>query len=157
MRTNLVRLARAIVLGMTMLATAPVLAAPPPGAAALESRLYAPCCYGGTLYGHESELARELRSEIETRLARGETSEAIQSDFVARYGDRVVAARSDRPMRAMTLVVTALLALAAVGLALLLRRWRRAYDAREVVPPRDRAAARDALDERIDAELAETD
>ncbi len=157
MSTTPFGLARTALLGAALLATSPVLAGPPPSAAALESRLYAPCCYGGTLYGHESEVARELRSEIETRLAQGETSEAIQSDFVARYGERVVAARSDRPMRAMSLLVTALVAMAAIGLGLVLRRWRRAYDARAVAAPRANDGARDELDERIDADLAETD
>ncbi len=156
--TAITRSIRAAVLGATLLASPLALAAPPsasaPGAAALESRLHAPCCYGGTLDTHESELARELRSEIETRLARGETSDAIQSDFVARYGDRVLAARSDRPIRVMSLVVVAFLVFAAVGLALLLRRWCRAPDAPVVALPREDDAA---LDERIDAELADAD
>jgi cytochrome c-type biogenesis protein CcmH len=55
-----------------------------PSAKALESRLYAPCCYGGTLDIHGSDLARVLRAEIETRIARGETTESIQADFVSR-------------------------------------------------------------------------
>ncbi len=123
-----------------------------PGAAALESRLYAPCCWGGTLDVHDSELARDLRKEIETRLARGETTETVQADFVARYGERVLAARSDRPIAAMGLFVLALVGLVGVLLAARLRRWTRPAQV-----PRPTSAAPDALDARVDAELAEMD
>lgn len=126
-----------------------------PGAAALESRLYAPCCYGGTLDIHDSELARELRSEIEDRLARGETSEAIQADFVDRYGERVLAARSDRPIAAMTLSLAGVLLAAAAGLGFLIRRWvgRGAPTSRRA----PKLTPRDDLDVRLDAELADLD
>ena len=126
-----------------------------PGALALESRLYAPCCYGGTLDIHDSELARELRSEIEDRLARGETSEAIQADFVDRYGERVLAARSDRPIAAMTLSLAGVLLAAAAGLGFLIRRWvgRGAPTSRRA----PKLTPRDDLDVRLDAELADLD
>lgn len=129
-----------------------------PGAAALESRLYAPCCYNGTLDSHESELARELRKEISGRLAQGESADAIQADFVARYGDRVLAARSDKPIRALGLLLVGLVVASGLGLGLAFRRW--------LVRPGTPASApqapaeprrRDALDDRLDAELAELD
>ncbi len=34
------------------------------GPKGLEARLLAPCCYGGTLDVHDSELAHDLRKEI---------------------------------------------------------------------------------------------
>lgn len=123
-----------------------------PGAAALEARLYAPCCYGGTLDAHESELARNLRAEIEGRLASGESSEAIQADFVARFGERVIAARSDKPIRAMGLSLLAVLVAAAIGLGFLLRRWTRRPTAGAPV-----SSTPQPFDDRIDAELAELD
>ena len=36
----------------------------PRSAKALESRLYAPCCYGGTLDIHDSPVAQELRVDV---------------------------------------------------------------------------------------------
>lgn len=145
-----------LALGLVLWAFGEARAETHPGAVALESRLYAPCCYGGTLDIHDSEVARELRSEIEERLARGETSEAIQADFVDRYGERVLAARSDRPIAAMSLSLVAVLLAAGAGLGLLMRRWvgRGAPTSRrspKQPPPRDE------LDVRLDAELADLD
>jgi cytochrome c-type biogenesis protein CcmH len=128
------------------------LAEPPPSARALEARLLAPCCYGSTLDIHDSELAHDLRVEIETRIAHRETPDAIQADLVARYGEKIVAARSDSPIRTMGIVV-ALAALAAAGaIGVVLRRWTRAGSA-----PPPRAPERDVLDARIDADLADLD
>jgi len=142
--------------GLVVLASGDALAQSQPGAAALESRLNAPCCYGGTLDMHDSELARDLRKEIEERLSRGETSDAIQADFVERYGERVIAARSDRPIAAMTLSLLALMAVAAVGVGLVMKRWTRRPVAgppsASPVPPH-----RDDLDDRLDAELEDMD
>lgn len=126
-----------------------------PGAAALEARLYAPCCYGGTLDTHDSDLARDLRKEIEGRLAGGEESESIQADFVVRYGERVVAARSDGPIRAMGLWIVGLTLAAAVGLGFALRRWTR--KAATGAPLLATASLPDAFDQRLDDELADLD
>lgn len=122
-----------------------------PGAKALESRLYAPCCYGGTLDTHDSDLAKSLRDEIETRLSHGETTETIQSDFVTRYGEKVLAARSDAPIRQMGVSLIIGMAIAAVALLVLVRRWTR----RSTITATSPRAPRDALDDRIDAELNE--
>lgn len=135
-----------------------------PGAKALESRLYAPCCYGGTLDTHESDLAHDLRSEIESRVERGESLDAIQSDFVERYGDKILAARSDTPIRAMGLAVVAVLVAAGAGLTIVLRRWTKREPNAGVNANANATATlgaadvtADQLDARIDAELAELD
>lgn len=144
-----------IALGGTSRATTPA------GAKALESRLYAPCCYNGTLDIHESELARSLREEIESRLAQGESSDVIQADFVTRYGDRVLAARSDSPLRAMGIGIAVAAILAAAGLLALVRRWTtrrvRGNGARPAAVSSRPGKKRDDLDDRIDADLAELD
>jgi cytochrome c-type biogenesis protein CcmH len=126
----------------------------PAGAKALESRLYAPCCYGGTLDIHESDLARSLREEIASRLAGGESSDAIQNDFVVRYGDKVLAARSDLPNRTMGLGLGLAAIVAAAGLIVVVRRWTRRTQTDDSARGN---SARDELDERIDAELSDLD
>ena len=119
--------------------------------------MYAPCCYGGTLDIHESDLARSLREEIALRLVGGETSDSIQADFVGRYGEKILAARSDSPIRAMGVAVALLAMLSGVALLVVVRRWtRRARPAEAYAAPA--AGARgDELDARIDAELADLD
>ena len=66
----------AVLLALTVLVglglrSAPASANGEAGALAIETRLLAPCCWNGTLDTHDSELARTLRSEIETRVAHG--------------------------------------------------------------------------------------
>jgi cytochrome c-type biogenesis protein CcmH len=140
-----------------------------PGAKALEAKLLAPCCFGGTLDIHDSEMARELRHEIEDRVAKGESTEAVENDFVARYGPRVRAMPNEK---AMSNVVTGLLAMfGASGVALFVIMRRRsgkhdeetlaAADARKARDAKDggapKPAERDALDDRLDAELRDDD
>jgi cytochrome c-type biogenesis protein CcmH len=143
-------------LGLTFLFASASLAEAQAGAKALESRLYAPCCYGGTLDVHESDLARDLRKEIETRLAGGESADVIQADFVERYGARVIAASSDRPIELMQLAVLAAIVIACAFVGRMVVRWRRTAVAR-VEPSTSTALARDEFDERLDAEVREAD
>jgi len=125
-----------------------------PGEAIVEGRLLAPCCYLQTLDVHESPMATELRREVRTRLAAGELPEAVEDDFAARYGERVRAVPRGRdPRGSMSLVAISALVAAAIGLALLVRRWRRT----RLDTPRAASEPRDAFDERIDAELRELD
>jgi cytochrome c-type biogenesis protein CcmH len=143
-------------LGLTFLFASSTHAEAQVGAKALESRLYAPCCYGGTLDVHESDLARELRKEIETRLTNGESEDAIQADFIERYGARVIAARSDRPIELMELGVLAAIVIASLFVGRMVVRWRRVGVVRRE-HLLSAASPRDELDERLDAELREAD
>jgi cytochrome c-type biogenesis protein CcmH len=123
------------------------------GQAIVEGRLLAPCCYTQTLDVHESPMATDLRLEVRTRLAAGESPEAIEDDFASRYGERVRAVPKGRdPRGSMFLVAIGVLVAAGIGLALVVRRWRRTpVDAPSVVVSESHAS----LDERIDAELRE--
>jgi cytochrome c-type biogenesis protein CcmH len=147
-------LAALVLLAVVVLATS-WSTGPSAGAKALESRLYAPCCYVGTLDNHESELARSLRAEIEARFARGESTANIQADFVARYGDKVIAAQSETSTRSMGLLLSAAATALTVGLFLLLRKWLRRPAGEDVRPTKPTGP--DDLDRRIDADLAELD
>ncbi len=141
-----------------MLPSLEAFAQAPPNAKVLESRLWAPCCYAGTLDTHESDLAHNLRIEIEDRIAHGESVEAIQSDFVDRFGEKVLAARSDAPARTTGALVIALMVLCAAGLGIMLRRWTRRTTTEPLATEgTSQPTARDELDLRIDAELADLD
>ncbi len=131
--------------------------APSETAKGIEHRLLAPCCWTETLDRHQSPLASELRAEVEARVERGETAEAIESDLAGRYGPRILAARSDAQFQSLYVAVALFAALALGVVVVVARRWtRRAPRARAAAaaPP---APGRDALDDRIDAELAEID
>ncbi len=129
----------------------------PPSARAFESRLWAPCCYEGTLDIHESDLARTLRHEIEARIEKGESEPSIQADLVARYGEKVIAARSAGPSERMGLIIAAFIVSAGVVLALSFRRRVRKTAIIGETPSAPGARADDELERRLDAELAELD
>lgn len=119
-------------------------------ALSLEATLLAPCCYNGTLATHESELARSLRAEIETRVASGEPTTAIRADMVARYGEQVLAMPNEHHFDA----VTAIAGLVGAALTLLLVLRGRSWFAAPATAP---ATPKDAYDDRIDAELEDVE
>jgi cytochrome c-type biogenesis protein CcmH len=126
-----------------------------PSAKALEATLLAPCCFGGTLDAHDSEIARALRTEIEARVSRGESTAAIEDDLVERYGARMRAMPTQGLFTAVIGAAMAAIALGALGTALLASRWR-GHDsavATLVASP----ASRDGYDDRLDAELRDQD
>lgn len=86
--------------------------------------LLAPCCWQQTLDVHESPLATELREEIRGRLIAHETPEAIETDMVSRYGDRIRAVpKGGDPRLPLGLLTVGLALLVGVGLFFLVRSW----------------------------------
>ena len=123
-----------------------------PSATALEGSLLAPCCWNGTLATHDSPVATELRHEIEDRSAKGETTTTIETDLVERYGERIRAMpKAGAFSNALVIALDAGIA-ALAALVLMMQRWRRSV--RETGPGASEAPARDAYDDRIDADLA---
>jgi cytochrome c-type biogenesis protein CcmH len=129
-----------------------------PGEKSLIGRLVAPCCWNQTLDIHDSQLAKDLRTEIHDRLARGERAAAVEDSLVARYGERIRGTPPGDRLGTVALLVWLLAALAAGGLLLLVRRW-----AASSSPPRAAAAPvapsapamPDPWEERLNAELKE--
>ncbi len=128
-----------------------------PGAKALEGRIMAPCCWQQTIDIHGSEIGNELRREIRTRLKAGETPEAIEKDFVARYGPKILAVPPDNPLVNVASVASLGFVAAGVSAAFMLVRWKRrsGVGAADDEPKKKKKAAekRDELDEQIDREL----
>jgi cytochrome c-type biogenesis protein CcmH len=129
---------------------------------AIASRLLAPCCWNQTLDVHTSDVALNLRREIRTRLAAGESASAVEADLVARYGDRIRAVPDGSPLGRVAGASLVLVALAGLGILLLGLRWRRR--AREATADGGAAHADptpaprgpdDPWDERLEAELRE--
>jgi cytochrome c-type biogenesis protein CcmH len=129
-----------------------------PGAAALEGRILAPCCWNQTVDIHGSEISNAIRREIRTRLRAGESADAIQASFVERYGPKILAMPADSPLA--SIAVTVIVAIAGAGVAgfFMLRRWRAAGTAKKPGKKGEADAAADArLDARLDAELRALD
>lgn len=131
------------------------------GARALEGHIRAPCCWTQTIDVHGSEVSNELRREIRTRLKAGESADAIQKDFVDRYGERILAVPPGNPLADVATVVSLGFLAAGVGGVFMLLRWRRRGLEAEAKAARKKSkksadaapAAHDELDDQIDAEL----
>lgn len=116
----------------------------------IERQLLCPQCVNLRLDVCDTLICQDMRAEIRTRLAAGESGEAIVASFERRYGVRVLA---DPPYRGFTRVLpgwgvlATLLVAVGGGVALVaMRRSARATDA---------AAAADAGDDRwLDEQLA---
>lgn len=129
-----------------------------PGAARLEGRLLAPCCWDAsrqTLDIHGSPIANELRREIRTRLKAGETPDAIEADLVRRYTTKILAVPPSSPLPKMGPILVVLLAGAGAFAATRIAKWRRGPVA--AVAPSGAAPPADEWDARLDSELEDDD
>ena len=123
---------------------------------AVFARLVAPCCWNQTLEAHQGSAPDSLRAEIRQRLHAGETREAIEKDFVARYGPAVIASSHSTSLSAAALVVIAFAIIAGVALIFMVRRWLRRSRAQAAAAAAGVPAGppeHDDLDDRIDDEL----
>jgi cytochrome c-type biogenesis protein CcmH len=132
-----------------------------PGAARLEGRLLAPCCWDAsrqTLDIHGSPIANELRREIRHRLKAGETPDAVEADLVRRYTTKILAVPPDSPLpRVGTILSIGLLGAGALAARMVLRWKRQAQQGRSLEPKTASGAPADEWDARLDAELHDED
>ena len=113
-----------------------------------------PFCPGLTLADCPSPNAFTLRGEIEARLAKGESRDVILDELVTKYGTQILADPSDTPIGSVVWGVPFVLSgLAAIGLALFLRRATRTHEE----PPALAVAGPPGISKRLDEELAELD
>jgi len=131
-----------------------------PGAAYLEGRLRAPCCWNQTIDIHGSEKSNELRREIRRRLKAGESKETIEASIVERYGERILAVPPSSPLKSVAAVLLLVMLGAGAGAYVLLRRWKaRGKDAAPGAPPKHALSSDETkkLEARLDAELQAMD
>ena len=111
---------------------------------------------GTALNVSESTVAERQREFIRRRIAEGRTKQEIKRDLVREYGPAVLATPADEGFALTAWLVPGLLVLLALaGLAVAVRRWRRApgTDAPQSAAPA--LGAEDAR--RLDAELTAWD
>ena len=103
-------------------------------------------CQNETIAASHADLAVDLRAQIRSKLAQGQTNQQILDFMVERYGDFVL---YRPPLKPLTLLLWvgpfALLLLAAGVLALNVRRLRRSST--EALSPAERQRARQLLDQ----------
>jgi cytochrome c-type biogenesis protein CcmH len=153
---------RALALVAAALLTLPALAAPAlasderPTLEELERELTCPTCKQ-SLAMSNAPVADRMRAFIRERIAAGDTKSEIKAKLVAEFGEGVLAAPPKRGFNLLAwLLPVGGLAVAAVALALLARRW---LDGRSE-PPREDASLNGRppldpeLERRVDEELA---
>lgn len=129
-----------------------------PGAARLEGRIMAPCCWNQTIDIHGSEPAYELRREIRRRLKAGETSDVIEASLIKRYGQKILAVPDSSPLSGVATMLAVTFGAAGVGAYYMLKTWKRRADDKKKAAGKGGGGAepkRDALDDRLDRELSE--
>jgi cytochrome c-type biogenesis protein CcmH len=104
----------------------------PLGASSLEEQvqqvaaeLRCPVCQGLSVADSPSKMANQMRDLVRERLEAGESPEAVKAYFVERYGEWILLAPKQEGFNLVVWVLPFLgLAGGAVGLFLVLRRWR---------------------------------
>lgn len=112
-------------------------------AAHLAAGLRCPVCQGLSVADSDAETARQIRADIERRVADGQSDAEIRQAYVDRYGQWILLRPSGRGVGAVVwLLPGVVVAFAAGGLVLVYRRRRRAWP-RSARPP-DREIVREA-------------
>ena len=104
--------------------------------------------------------ADEMRENLRARLAKGESPDKIVDDYVAEYGTGALAIPPDKgAMKAIYAAPLLAIAGGGIGLAFMMKRWRKNETSKKKKPGTDKDddAKRDAYDDRIDAELKDLD
>jgi cytochrome c-type biogenesis protein CcmH len=117
---------------LVLLATAARAALPAPAAQheaeakRLEQQIVAPCCWRQQVSIHDSGIAQEIRQDIRTRLARGETSQHVLDAYVQQYGTAILVEPPAEGLSVMLYVLPPVVLLASGAiLVLVIRRFTR--------------------------------
>jgi cytochrome c-type biogenesis protein CcmH len=146
--------AAALTLLLALALTAPAAAAPKPRASLVDLEDEVMCVECGTsLEVSQSPVANQERAFISQLIAEGKDKRQIKAALVQQYGKEVLAVPDGKGFNAaLWLVPVAAVLLAALSIALALRRWRGATPAPIVEGQAPALSPEDAR--RLDAELS---
>ncbi len=120
------------------------------------SRIMCPICAGQTIAQSNSGTSTQMRNLVLKKLRQGETKEEILQYFVSRYGERIMTKPNKKGLNLMLWFLPfVFMALAAIVIYLLIRRWSTRVQAQTV--PRFEDAQLAEYKERLEKELKEFD
>jgi cytochrome c-type biogenesis protein CcmH len=115
----------------------------------IAAELRCPVCQGLSVGDSPSRMAEQMRDLIRERLEAGDSPEAVKAYFVERYGEWILLAPKREGFNLLVWVLPFLgLGSGAVGLVLVLRRWKKH-------PGAAPASVNPAYLERVRREIAE--
>jgi len=91
----------------------------------LEGSLLAPCCWAEPVSTHRSEVALQMREEIANFVNAGKTDQEVLDYYKLKYGLRILVEPEGALWWWMHVVPFVVLAIGAVVVVLLLKRWLR--------------------------------
>lgn len=91
----------------------------------IQERILAPCCYSETVAHHRSDVALEIKREIEKMVDENKTDNEIVAVFTARYGRRILAEPEGRSGLLLKLVPAGAITAGVLMTVLLIRKMRR--------------------------------
>jgi cytochrome c-type biogenesis protein CcmH len=89
----------------------------------LENSLLAPCCWAEPIAQHRSDVALQMRREIEEFVRAGKSDREILDFYKQKYGPRVLVEPEGALWWWMHVVPFAVLAASVIVVGLVLRRW----------------------------------
>lgn len=121
----------ALVTASLALALRPQGGSPTASVDAVAASLRCPVCQGLSVKDSDSPTARDIRADIERRLAAGETPAEVRSAYVDRYGKWILLRPGTSGFEVVVWALPAAVAGAGgVGIATAFWRWRRRNDTR---------------------------
>ena len=119
----------------------------------IENNLIAPCCWNQPISEHPSEISDLMRSEVREMIAEGKSRDAILDYYVARYGERILAAPRARGINLLAYAAPFAALILGVGGLFLLREKRRvpapAAAAAPVPPTRNESFYNDIIEKEL--------
>jgi cytochrome c-type biogenesis protein CcmH len=98
----------------------------------IEDSLIAPCCWSQPVSQHYSEVAEQIRNEVQAMVASGKSRDEILDYYVAKYGERILATPRAKGFNSLVYILPwAALIIGAWILIMLLKRLRRPAPAAE--------------------------
>jgi cytochrome c-type biogenesis protein CcmH len=123
----------------------------------VEKRLLAPCCYTQSIAQHGSDIAVQMRNEVEGMVADGKSEEEIVGHYRNIYGDRIVIVPDGLRGRILFGLPVVISVLACGVLYLCFRKMLRAGTLRRNSKIRQSPnGLSDALREQIDREIGDS-